>query len=46
MEFCFRSVLSDDLVHMLNLAYEVGQLSISQCQGLIMVLFKKATDWS
>ena len=45
MEFCFWSVLGADLVRMLNLAYKVGQLSISQHQGLIMVLFKKATDW-
>ena len=38
---CFWAVLGPDLVRILNLAYEVWQLSISQRRGLIIVLFKK-----
>ena len=43
MEFYSRfwPVLGADLVRILNLAYEVGQLSISQRRGLIIVLYKK-----
>lgn len=43
MEFylCFWAALGPDLVCILNLAYEVGQLSISQRRGLIIVFFKK-----
>ena len=43
MEFYLRfwSSLGADLVRVLNVAYEAGQLSISQRRGLIIVLYKK-----
>ena len=43
MEFFlhFWQSLSADLVCVLNVAYETGQLSTSQYQGLIIVLYKK-----
>ncbi len=43
MEFYLRfwSSLGADLVRVLNVAYEAGQLSTSQRRGLIIVLYKK-----
>ena len=43
MEFyvAFWDALSADLVRVLNLAFETGQLSTSQRRGLIIVLYKK-----
>ncbi|CAB3997114.1 Hypothetical predicted protein [Paramuricea clavata] len=43
MEFfvCFWDLLGPDLVRILNLAYQQGQLSISQRRGIIIVLYKK-----
>ena len=43
MEFFlhFWQSLGADLVRVLNIAYEIGQLSTSQRQGLIIVLYKK-----
>ena len=43
MEFyvTFRDALGADLVRVLNLAFETGQLSTSQRRGLIIVLYKK-----
>ena len=43
MEFYIRfwSSLSADLVRVLNVAYEAGQLSTSQRRGLIITLYKK-----
>ena len=43
MEFfvAFWQTLSADLVRVLNVAYETGQLSTSQRRGLIIVLYKK-----
>ena len=37
----FWSILGADLVRILNLAYESGELSVSQRRGLIVVLYKK-----
>jgi hypothetical protein len=43
MEFsrCFWQALGADLVRILNVAFESGQLSTSQRRGLIIVLYKK-----
>ena len=43
MEFfvSFWDLLGPDLVRILNLAYRTGQLSTSQRQGIIIVLYKK-----
>ena len=43
MEFfvAFWQTLGADLVPVLNVAYETGQLSTSQRRGLIIVLYKK-----
>ena len=43
MEFyvTFSETLGADLVRVLNLAFETGQLSTSQRRGLIIVLYKK-----
>lgn len=36
----FWSVLGSDLVHVLNCAFRLGFLSVSQCRGLINLVFK------
>ena len=43
MEFYLRfwQSFGTDLVRVLNSAYETGQLSTSQCRGLIIILYKK-----
>ena len=37
----FWAVLGNDLVEVLNYGFQNGQLSVSQCRGLLSLIFKK-----